>query len=185
MPHLVGERIILREYRKEDLDSMRFWANDPVITSQLSDVFLYPHTRNSTEAYLNGILEGKSDQKGFVIANKETEAYIGQIDLFYIDWKNRSTEMGMVIGNPELQNKGYGTEAVLLLQKFVFQQLNLNRIQLEVYDYNANAIKCYLKCGFKEEGRLRQRHFANGRYSDVIMMGILRDDYEAIFSAVR
>ncbi|MGM1048126.1 MAG: GNAT family N-acetyltransferase [Bacillota bacterium] len=86
--------------------------------------------------------------------------------------------MGIVIGNPKLQNKGYGSEAIQLLQKFVFLQLNLNRLQLEVHVYNDKAIKCYIKCGFKEEGRLRQKHFSNGQYSDVIYMGILREEFE-------
>lgn len=177
MPHLIGERIILREYRIEDLESMRFWVNDPKITNNLSDIFMYPHTRNATEAYLNTIIEGKTDQKGFVIAHKDTEKYIGQIDLFHVDWKNRCADMGIVIGNSEWQNKGFGTEAIHLMQAFVFQQLNLNRLQLEVHDYNENALKCYLKCGFKEEGRLRQKHFSNGRYSDVVYMGILKEEF--------
>jgi len=177
MPHLIGSRIMLREYRKEDLDSMRRWVNNPEITSNLSDVFLYPQSLTATESYLNCLLEGKTEQKGFVIAVKETEEYIGQIDLFHIDWKNRSTEMGIVIGNPEMHNKGYGSEAIQLLQKFIFLQLNLNRLQLEVHDYNDKAIKCYLKCGFKEEGRLRQKHFSNGQYSDLIYMGILREEF--------
>lgn len=73
MPHLIGPRIILREYRKEDLDSMRFWVNNSEITNNLSDVFLYPHSRNATESYLNSLLEGKTEQKGYVIADKETE----------------------------------------------------------------------------------------------------------------
>ncbi|MEC0240380.1 GNAT family protein [Paenibacillus dokdonensis] len=177
MPHIIGSRIILREYRKEDLESMRLWVNNPEITNNLSDVFLYPHSQNATESYLNSLLEGKTEQKGFVIADKETEEYIGQIDLFHIDWKNRSTEMGIVIGNPKLHNKGYGSEAIQLIQKFIFLQLNLNRLQLEVHDFNDRAKKCYLKCGFKEEGRLRQKHFSNGQYTDVVYMGILREEF--------
>lgn len=87
MPRVYGERIMLREYQKEDLTKMRKWVNDPVITDNLSDNFLYPHTVNDTEAYLNAILEGKTQQKGFVIAHKESGTYIGQIDLYSIDWR--------------------------------------------------------------------------------------------------
>ena len=177
MPHIIGSRIILREYRLADLEYMRKWCNNPAITDFLSDIFLYPHTVNGTESYLNSILEGNTGQKGFIIADKDSEQYIGQIDLFHIDWKNRSTEMGMVIGDTQFHNQGIGTEAIQLLQQFVFQQLNLHRLQLEVFDYNERAIACYKKCGFKEEGRLRQRHFSKGIYADVIIMGILKDEY--------
>ncbi|WP_159888722.1 GNAT family N-acetyltransferase [Paenibacillus puerhi] len=179
MPHLIGDRIILREYRKDDLIHLRTWVNDPKVVDNLSDVFLYPHTMNSTEAYLNSVLEGKGDHKGFIIAHKESEEYIGQIDLFKFDWKNRCVEMGIVIGCKEDQGRGYGSEAIMLLQEFVFDRVNLNRLQLEVHDYNQQAINCYKKCGFIEEGRLRQRHFINGKYSDTVYMGILQSDYQA------
>lgn len=77
-------------------------------------------------------------------------------------------------------SKGYGTEAVKILQEFVFNQMNLNRIQLELHDFNERAYRCYLKCGFKEEGRLRKRHYINGSYGDTIIMGILKNEYEEI-----
>jgi len=170
---------MLREYRSEDLEYMRRWCNNAAITDFLSDIFLYPHTVNGTESFLNSVLEGSTEQKGFIIADIDTQQYIGQIDLFRIDWKNRSTEMGMVIGDTQLHNQGIGTEAIQLLQQFVFQQLNLNRLQLEVFDYNERAIACYKKCGFKEEGRMRQKYFSKGIYSDIIIMGILRDEYIA------
>jgi len=75
MPLIIGQRIILREYRKEDIELMRQWVNDSEITNNLSDAFLYPHTKESTESYLNSIIEGRAEQKGFIIALKETEEY--------------------------------------------------------------------------------------------------------------
>lgn len=178
MPTLTGERIVLREYRKDDLKHIRDWVNDPKIVDNLSDAFLYPHTMNATESFLNSALEAKSDEKGFVIAHRDSGEYIGQIGLFKFDWKNRSVKMGIVIGKQENQSKGYGSEAILLLQQFVFDRLNLNRLELGVHDFNQKAYKCYLKCGFKEEGRLRQKYYLNGQYSDLINMGILLSEYK-------
>lgn len=179
MPHIIGERIVLREYRKDDFEHMRAWVNDPQVVDSLSDVFLYPHTANATEAFLQKVLEGQGEHKGFVIAHKASLDYIGQIDLFKFDWKNRCVEMGIVIGRKEDRGHGYGSEAIRLLQQFVFDRLNMNRLQLEVYDYNQQAIQCYRKCGFVEEGRLRQRHFVDARYVDTITMGILQSEYRA------
>jgi RimJ/RimL family protein N-acetyltransferase len=93
MGRIYGERIMLREYKKEDLDSMRRWVNNPEIVDNLSDIFLYPHTVNSTEEFLNNMLQCKSDIIGFVVADIDTEEYIGQIDLVKIDWKKWSSEM--------------------------------------------------------------------------------------------
>lgn len=168
---------MLREYRGDDFVHMREWVNDPEVVDNLSDVFLYPHTTSETETFLNNVLQKEDQHRGFVIADLETEAYIGQIDLFKFDWKNRTAEMGIVIGSRSLRGKGYGTEAIRVLQKFVFDRLNMNRLQLEVHDFNEAAIRCYNRCGFREEGRMRERHFVNGHYSDTVLMAILRSDY--------
>lgn len=181
MAYLYGNRITLREYRISDLDHIRQWVNDPEITNTLSDAFLYPHSMNESEAFINMIMEGKSNTKSFVIAEKDSLNYIGQIDLFGLDWKNRFALMAIVIGKKEYLGKGYGSEAIQVLQKFAFEELNLNRIELDVYDYNIRAYKCYLKCGFKEEGRMRQKLFRNGIYRDVIKMAILKEEYEELF----
>jgi RimJ/RimL family protein N-acetyltransferase len=178
MPRLRGTQIMLREYRRDDLPWMRQWVNDPDIVCHLSDIFLYPHPLESTEAYLDSILEGSSDSRGFVIADLKDEAYIGQVNIDAIDWKNRVGTVGIVIGSKEYFGLGYGTEAMKLLIKFAFHEMNLNRLQLDVYDFNERAIRSYLSCGFQQEGRLRERQYKNGRYVDVIQMGLLRSDWE-------
>jgi len=179
MPRLYGERIMLREYKKEDLEYMRKWVNDPEVVNNLSDIFLYPHSLSETESFLNTMLEGKAKNKEFVIADKDSEAYIGQIGYINIDWKNRTAMMGIVIGSEQYRNKGYGTEAIRLFQDFTFNRLNLHKLELTLHDYNLQGYRCYVKCGFKEEGRIRQNFFINGRYSDTIYMGILRSEYIA------
>ncbi|MHB1394304.1 MAG: GNAT family N-acetyltransferase [Clostridia bacterium] len=180
MARLYGERVMLREYKKEDLQHMRMWVNDPEVVKNLSDVFLYPHTLNATENFLNTILEGKSEEKGFVIADRDTEEYIGQIGLIDINWKNRVAVLGIVIGSEVNRNKGYGTEAIKVLEEFTFNTLNLNKLELQLRDYNLRGYSCYLKCGFKEEGRKRQNFYFNGAYTDSIFMGILKSEYEVI-----
>ncbi len=70
MPKFIGERIVLREYRKEDLAQIREWVNDPEIVDNLEDIFLHPHTLNETENYLNAVLERKMEnEEHFIIAH--------------------------------------------------------------------------------------------------------------------
>lgn len=64
MPRLQGNLVMLREYRRDDLPWMRQWVNDPDIVHHLSDIFLYPHAHESTEAYLESMLDGRSDSRG-------------------------------------------------------------------------------------------------------------------------
>lgn len=177
MPHLIGQRIVLREYRMEDLDFMRMWVNDPEITDTLSDIFTYPQTLHDTESFLRLTVEGKTGSKGFVIAEKESLAYIGQIDLHKVDWKNRSAVLGIVIGRKECLSLGYGKEAIDLLMDFAFNGLNLHRIELEVLEYNERAKRCYAKCGFREEGVSRDKVYKRGRYWDIVRMSLLESEY--------
>lgn len=181
MPHLIGNRITLREYQLEDLPQIREWVNDYEITNNLHDVFLFPNTVHETETFLKMMIEGKSGSKGFIISDKDTLSYIGQIDLHQIDYKNSNAVLGIVIGKKDYLGKGYGSEAIAILQKFVFKTLNLNRLELTVYEYNERAYHCYLKCGFKEEGKMRKKLFRDGRYWDVVMMSILKEEYEELF----
>lgn len=179
MGFLVGERVILRDYRREDLVHMRKWVNDYEITKYLSNVFLYPHTITDTESFLDYMLKG-SDTRGFVIAHKDTEEYIGQLDLLKIDWPNRNALIGITIGTKDNLGKGYGTESIQLLQDFAFNKLNLHKLELEVREFNYRAIACYKKCGFIEEGRIRESFFVDGKYTDTILMGVLKREWEKL-----
>ncbi|MDR7870478.1 MAG: GNAT family protein [Tissierellaceae bacterium] len=176
MYRLEGERIVLREYRKEDFAYMRKWVNDYEITKYLSNVFLHPHSVADTENFINSMIEGK--MKGFIIAHKGTEEYIGQLDMIKIDWPNRVGTLGIVIGTKENLSKGYGTEAIKLLQEFAFNKLNLNKLELDVRAFNERAINCYEKCGFKKEGIIRENYYENGEYTDTIKMGILKREWK-------
>ena len=180
MSRLIGKRIILREYMHEDLPYMRKWVNNPEITSYLSNIFLYPHTLRETENFLNFMLENKSSStKGFVIAHKDSEEYIGQIDLMKIDWPNRVATIGIVIGFEDYLGKGYGSEAIALLQEFAFNKLNLHKLELDVRAFNKRAIMCYKKCGFVQEGRIRENFYHNGKHEDTIRMGVLKREWQA------
>jgi RimJ/RimL family protein N-acetyltransferase len=178
MPRLHGKKVMLREYRKEDLEHIRKWVTEAETTRNLSDSFLFPHSVTQSEDFLNMMMSGKGEMKGFVIADAKSEAYIGQLDLIKIDWKNRCARLGIVIGDKSNRGKGYGTEAIKLLQKFVFEEMNLNRLDLEVRGFNNAGQGCYTKCGFVEEGRLRQNLFVNGRYVDTIVMSILKSEWD-------
>lgn len=116
---LEGNRITLREYRKDDFNHIRSWVGDPEVVNNLSDIFLQPQTQNSTEKYLNHVLElDSTNEFHFVIEEKSKKEYIGQIDIIKVDWKNRVAELGVVIGLKENRGQGYGHEAIKLLQDF-------------------------------------------------------------------
>jgi RimJ/RimL family protein N-acetyltransferase len=99
------------------------------------------------------------------------------------DPEDRKAGLGIIIGEKEYWSKGYGSDAIVTLLRFAFHEMNLHRVQLSVHDGNDRAKACYRKCGFVEEGRLRQDRFARGRYIDTLIMGVLRDEFRALHGA--
>jgi RimJ/RimL family protein N-acetyltransferase len=98
---------------------------------------------------------------------------IGSCQLLSLDRTQRKAELQIRIGDEQARGRGYGTQAVELLVRFGFVDLNLHRIALHVFADNEAAIRTYEKAGFQREGLLRGAAYVDGRYLDVVVMGIL------------
>ena len=177
MPHLMGSTIMLREYRRDDIDHITAWVNDMETTKYLSDIFTWPQTVKNSEDFLDMRLIGGRREAGFVIADRETQNYLGQADLMDINWIDRCATVGIVIANKKDRGCGIGTQALTLLCDYAFTQLGLNRVQLDVYGGNSRAIACYERVGFKKEGVKRSARFCRGAFMDVILMSVLADEW--------
>lgn len=180
---LEGEKVRLREFRREDATAIREWINNENINRYLG-FWLAPQSAQETEAYVERQLTRQDSpprEIQFVIALKDDPdlRYIGSIGLHAIDYRNRNCELGIVIGREDLLGQGLGTDAIVTLLDYAFDFLNLHRVELVHHDYNERGHRCYLKCGFKEEGRLREKRFYDGRYWDVIIMGITEGEHRA------
>lgn len=175
MSRQIGEKITLREFRYEDLPDMRAWVTDPQITRFLSGPYVKPQTWEQTEEILRNMLQGGSGAN-FVIAEKESLAYLGQCNLMMPDTLARKAELAIVL-SPQHIGRGYGREALSLLVAFGFNEMNLNRIYLKVHEDNARAIRIYEDAGFRMEGRLREDAYVRGHYIDTLVMGLLRAEW--------
>jgi len=151
------------------------WINDPEVKSNL--LMRYPVSQYQEERWIETAL-GTDNQrnKTFALETKDG-VYLGGIGLHKIDWENSNAEVGIVIGKKEYWNKGYGTDAMMAILDFGFNQMNLHRIYLRVFEFNQRGIRSYEKCGFKKEGILRHDRYREGRYYDTIMMGILKEEF--------
>ena len=89
----------------------------------------------------------------------------------------RSCELTIAIGNRDYQNRGFGRDAIKLLTKYAFRLLNMNRVWIRVPASNQRALRCFLACGFVEEGRLRQHIWRDGSYDDIVHLAVLRDNW--------
>lgn len=171
-----GELVRLREYKREDIKLAQDYVNDPEVKRLLHPGIPYLYTFEDEQKWFDS-LSATNDEYSFAIETLEDNKYIGGCGINKINWKNSVAEVGIFIGDKDKWGKGYGTDAMRILIKFIFEQMNINKIKLNVFSFNQRAIKSYEKCGFKIEGVLRQEVFRDGQYYDDIIMGILREEY--------
>lgn len=174
---IYGEGLRLRAIEREDIPRFVRWFNDPEVRRFLT--MYRPLSRAQEERWVESLLSRKDD---IVLAIEVQEGdhwlHIGNVGLHRIDWKNRVATLGIVIGEKGYWGRGYGTEAVRAMLRYAFGELGMNRVELETYSFNPRAQRCYEKAGFRREGVRRQALFRDGRFHDVIIMGILREEFE-------
>jgi len=113
----------------------------------------------------------------FSIRTLADDRIIGEIGLDGIRWTHRDCFVGIGLGEREFWGKGYGTDAMRVILRYAFTELNLQRVTLDVFEYNQRGVRSYEKAGFVVEGRARGLILREGRRWDVIFMGILRDEW--------
>ncbi len=174
-----NKMIKLRKLSASDYTTYHDWRNDIEVmetTSPQLDIY----TLEETEHYISAIVS-QSTAKGYLIEYKETEQTVGIVSLINIDYKNRSAECIIDIGVKDMWGKGIGTAAISLILEFAFNELNLQRVYLQVFSFNERAIKLYEKMGFVHEGKFRQALYRSGNWHDIVIMGILKDEYNQHF----
>lgn len=174
---LYGKRIRLRGNERSDLPKFVEWLNDPDVRRTLS--MSMPISQAAEEQWFENMLKRPSEEQSLGIEIKDGDGWrlIGNCGIFDINWRARSAEVGLFIGDKSCWNKGYGTEVMRLLLRHGFETLNLNRIFLRVDAANLGGIRAYEKAGFVHEGRFRQGTFQGGEYRDMLFMSVLRSEW--------
>ena len=178
MSIIYGDRIRLRRPEKEDLKLFVEWINDPEVTKWLA---LYlPMGMWEEEDWFANLNKRPQAERPLTVDIRDGDGWrmIGNTSFFHIDAVARSAEVGIMLGDKSIWNQGYGTETMKLLLKHGFETLNLNRIQLDVYEDNIWAIRTYEKAGFVHEGRKRQALYKHGQFKDILIMSVLRNEWE-------
>ncbi|MCW5873093.1 MAG: GNAT family N-acetyltransferase [Anaerolineales bacterium] len=177
---IYGERIRLRGVEHTDLPAFVAWLNDPDVRRNLAAY--WPMSLAREERWFSELANRPVHEQPLVIEARDGDGWlhIGNCGFHNIDWVHRNAELGIMIGVKDKWNQGYGTEAIQLLQRVGFETLNLHRLYLRVYERNGAGIRAYEKAGFVHEGRQRQAQYDEGNYSDVLLMSILRPEWDAL-----
>lgn len=176
--HYDGKLVRLRPPEAEDVPLFVQWLSNP-------ELRYYVTIRYISEALEKRWFEGLVPSTGgaapnrlhFVIETLEDRRPIGVVGLEDINWRDRNSEFGIIVGEPDFWGKGYGSDALRTILDVGFRWFNLHRIFLHVVAENARAIRSYEKCGFAHEGCLRDAVFIDGAYHDLLLMSVLAHEF--------
>lgn len=175
MNYRVGD-ILLRRIEPKDLDAFYDQKNDPEIAALLGG-FTIGYSTEELRDWLEHHRK-RQDECIWAIARLADDSCLGHVGFYQIDYRIRSAEYAIMIGDRARWGSGIGKICTRFAIDYGFRELNLNRIHLSVLSSNERAIRVYQAIGFREEGRLRQAQYKGGQYLDVILMALLREEYD-------
>ena len=175
---LIGDNIYFSPVSLDDIEEYTEMINDIKVSVGLGSVSYTNITDfESEKEFLTSIKK----EKIFAVRLLENDELLGNIGFNSLDMVNRNGALGVLIGNPKHQRKGYGTEALKLILDYGFSFLNLRNISLKVFEYNEPAYNMYKKIGFKEVGRLRKAVEIMGKTYDIIIMDMLKEEFQSVY----
>jgi len=160
---IISSKIILREKTSADAWDDYAWETDP----ELAQLDAAPRITISYSQYLldyaKTLRRSPTTSHRFAVDTLDGK-HIGNCSYYNLNKTKGEVELGIMIGNRDYWNTGYGTDAVITLANYIFRQTKLNRIYLKTLDWNSRAQKCFQKCGFTPHG-----HMAKDGYNFVLM----------------
>ena len=175
---LVGDNVYLSPISLDDVEKYAEMVNDIKVSVGLG-YLSYTNIIDfeSEKEVLSSLKKGKN----FAVRLLENNELLGNIGFNSIGEIHRTAEIGIMLGNPKYQRKGYGMEALNLLLDYGFSFLNLRNIYLKVFEYNEAAYNLYKKAGFREVGRLRKAVEIMGKTYDEIIMDMLKEEFQSVY----
>jgi RimJ/RimL family protein N-acetyltransferase len=170
-----GKRVDLVAVSADYLQYYHRWINDPEVTDMLG-VGKLPLSMRDEREWLEQMMDPHREDKTFTILTKRGRP-IGNLGFNHLTYQNRHGTMGIMIGEKDLWDKGFGADAINTLLRFGFEELGLRMIELNVDEGNVRAIACYKKCGFVLDGRARKHTFHNGECVDDLHMSVLAEEW--------
>ncbi len=157
------------------------WDRDSEYRRLLDDEFARIWSPKKNMQWFQEELENpKEDMFFFQMRTLDGDRHIGFIGLFDFAWNHGEAMVGIGIGERPFWGKGYGTDAMQVILRYAFTELNLWRVSLDVFEYNPRAIRSYEKAGFVVEGRCRRYIQREGRRWDIIYMSLLKEEWERL-----
>lgn len=155
-----GNRLALRSLREEDLKLIFVWMNR--LPNRIFGRTARPLSMKQIKEIT--INDQPSHDVWFGVWHLKDEKMIGTVCLGHIDTLNRNAIVGLEIGDERYWRQGLGTEAVRLITKYGFEDLNLHRIEAQIFEGNEGSIKCFQKNAYSEESIQKDKMYMDGKF---------------------
>ena len=183
-PTLVGQRVVLRPFRPDDVEAMGAVLADPdvlrltgSVTTTAEIEAAVPALDDRTRRWYSS-RAAQADRLDLAIVDRASGRCVGEVVLNELRPEQDACNLRILVG-PEGRDRGLGSEAVRLVLDHAFATTDLHRISLDVQADNVRARRAYAGAGFRVEGLLRDEHTFDGVRSDTVLMAVLRTDREA------
>ena len=171
--NIKGKLVTLRAMSREDMQFVCDMFNDPVL-EDLVVGWAFPLSIDQQNKWFDNNMSASVNHR-FIIET-ESDGAVGIATLTNIDWKNRTATHGIKLSSVSKRSKGIGTDTVMAIMRYAFDELGLHRLDGSWFDSNVASKRLYTKCGWKEEGTRKECVYKHGRWRDLTITGIL--DYE-------
>ena len=175
---LIGRKVRLARPTADDVVTIAGWSLDLEYQRLLRRGMVYPGSVEEHRGWFDEMFRNEQSYP-FAVRTLVEDRLVGLLVIKDIMWQARHCSFFIGIGDAGERGQGYGSDAVRVLLQYAFLEMNLNRVGLEVMAYNPDAVRAYEAAGFQHEGRLRAYVYRDGVYYDVLLMSILRSEWEA------
>lgn len=176
-----GNKIRFAAFNAEqDAEVFAKWTNDPEYL-RLTE---YEPARPLSAFHIKKKYEEMEKEAGrdfyyFVIRSRADDRAIGFARIHWIEWNHGNGHFNMGIGSPDDRCQGMGGEALEMMLRYAFEELNLYRLTVNTFEYNTGAQRFLERHGFQLEVRRREAIYRDGKYWDALTYGILADEWHA------
>lgn len=168
-----GEHIYLRPITVDDTDMAVRWRNSP----QVVENFIYRRPISCADHLdwlENKVFKGLVHQ--FIVCMNEDDTPLGSVYLQHFEEEHKRAEEGIYLGEAQAYGKGIGTEAAKLALSYAFGKLGMHKIMARVLAKNKASMRMHEKAGYVQEAYLKDELFLDGKYEDLILLGIINQE---------
>ena len=176
-PVIQGKLVTLRPPRPDDAALMVTWFEDLEVTRLM--MLTNPPSLEMEREWMDRMARSPNDVVWVV---EHDGRPIGVTAIHFIDWKDGHGTTGTTIGEKAAWGKGLGREIMKLRAEYAFTKLPLRKLKSAYFEGNVASAKAQAAVGYREVGRYRKDHWADGRYVDHIVTEVLREDWEKLNS---